>query len=77
MPTAKSKPRSRLAAWWLSSGEEECPHCGQVYAYEIEFRCPDCDGPSCPHCKQRHSAGRFVCPGCVEGCTTGEGSAHG
>jgi len=48
MAIRKSPTRSALA-WWLS-GDEECPHCHQLYAYEIEIRCPVCDGPSCPHC---------------------------
>lgn len=62
-------------AWWLS-GEEECPHCGQLYAYEIEFRCPECDAPSCPHCKREHERG-LVCVSCVEDPGDREGRAHG
>ena len=64
MPPGKLRVQARLKAWWLS-GEEDCPHCGQLYAYEIEFRCPECDSPSCPHCRHKHSEGHHVCPGCV------------
>ena len=42
---------------------EECPHCHQLYAYEIEVRCPACDGPSCPHCVQLVERG-IVCVVC-------------
>jgi hypothetical protein len=69
MPKGRSKAKSttRTLPWWVSGGEEECPHCGQPYAREVEFRCPDCDGPCCPHCKKRHVEDRHVCPECVEG----------
>jgi hypothetical protein len=63
MPKGRTQAKARVVAWWLSGGEEECPHCGQVYAYEVEFRCPDCDSPSCPHCKRGHAD---VCLACVE-----------
>jgi hypothetical protein len=73
MPKAKvttnaAKPRTKtaIAAWWLSDGDEECPHCGQLYVYELEYRCPDCDSPVCLHCKKQHSAGHHVCPECLE-----------
>ena len=36
--------------WWLAGGEETCPSCEQRYAYEVEVRCVDCDGPMCPVC---------------------------
>lgn len=68
MPKGSMKEKVRVVAWWLSSGEEECPHCGQVYAYEAEFRCPDCDSPSCRHCKKKHADDRAVCPECVVSC---------
>jgi hypothetical protein len=45
--------QAQVVAWWLG-GEEECLHCGQLYAYEIEFRCPECDSPTCPHCRKNH-----------------------
>jgi hypothetical protein len=73
---AKVKSASVVSAWWLSSGEEECPHCGRLYAYEVESRCSDCDGPSCPHCKKKHQD-RSVCPECLEGCEQAEGVSHG
>lgn len=77
MPNAKSKAKSltKPMPWWLSAGDEECPHCGQLYVLEVEFRCPDCDGPSCPHCKKRHAEERDVCPECVEPVL--EGHVHG
>ncbi len=60
---SRSKPQTRRAAAWWLGGEEECPHCHQLYAYEIEVRCPQCDGPSCPHCVARLERG-IVCIGC-------------
>jgi hypothetical protein len=27
-----------------------CPCCLQAYAYEMEVRCVDCDGPACSLC---------------------------
>jgi hypothetical protein len=65
MPRGATKVQARVVAWWLR-GDEECSHCGQLYAYEIEFRCPDCDSPTCPHCRKRHAAGHHVCPTCVD-----------
>jgi hypothetical protein len=82
---SSTKPRAKAAQakviatprpWWLSDGDEECSHCGQPYAAEVEFRCPDCDGPSCPHCKSKHSDERLVCPECVTS-AAGEGGSHG
>lgn len=64
MSRVKSKAISRTAPWWLATGDEECPHCGQLYAYEAEFRCPDCDGAICMHCVVLHEE-RNVCPDCV------------
>ena len=64
MPKGKPKLQARVVSWWLG-GEEECLHCGQLYAYEIEFRCPECDSPSCPQCRKKHAAGHSVCPACV------------
>lgn len=48
----KATGRERLTSpWWLDDdGSEECPHCGQIYVYEVEFRCGACDSPSCPCC---------------------------
>jgi len=62
---AISKTPTRSApSWWLS-GDEQCPHCHQLYAYEIEVRCPACDGPSCPHCVALVERG-IVCVVCRE-----------
>ena len=77
MPKRATQEKIRVVTWWLSGGEEECPHCGQLYAYEAEFRCPDCDSPSCPHCKRRHADDRDVCPECVAGCEDAEGPSNG
>ena len=65
MPKGKVKVQARVIAWWLG-GEEQCLHCGQLYAYEIEFRCPQCDSPGCPHCRKQHSEGHNVCPTCAD-----------
>jgi hypothetical protein len=65
MPKVRSKAKTGLAPWWLSSGDEECPHCGQLYIYELEFRCSACDSPCCIHCKTVHVEGHHVCPECV------------
>ena len=66
MPKVAKKSAARTIAWWLG-GEENCPHCGQIYAYELEFRCPDCDAPCCAHCKKQHQEdARHVCPECFD-----------
>lgn len=66
MPKVAKKSATRAVAWWLG-GEENCPHCGQIYAYELEYRCPDCDGPCCAHCKKQHQEdARHVCPECFD-----------
>jgi hypothetical protein len=44
-----SEPRPDLP-WWAAGGSERCPRCHQLYAYELEYRCVDCDGPLCPLC---------------------------
>ncbi|MGC3982082.1 MAG: hypothetical protein QM808_12545 [Steroidobacteraceae bacterium] len=64
-------------SWWLSDGDEECPHCGSLYVYELEFRCTECDGPGCPHCKLVHAEGHFVCPDCVPSQAKSKGARHG
>ena len=38
------------APWWLESGTEICSICHQVYIYETEYRCLDCDAGVCPDC---------------------------
>jgi hypothetical protein len=77
MPADRKKTTRPPTPWWLSSGEEDCSHCGQIYAYELEFRCPDCDAPCCPQCRKRSAEGRNVCPECVAGCSEMEGVARG
>lgn len=62
-----SKRNLQSMPWWLQ-GEEECPHCHQLYAYELEIRCPECDEPSCPHC---------ICVICIEGRVVTEEAARG
>lgn len=54
--------------WWLAGGEEECPRCMASYAYEVEVRCVECDGPMCPVCAvwSRERLEVF-CPECREG----------
>lgn len=64
MPISKNKLK-RPTPWWLG-GEEECPHCHQLYAYEVEVRCPECDGPSCPHCVMQHVEHGIVCVACSD-----------
>jgi hypothetical protein len=73
MPRGTAKVQARVMAWWMG-GEEECAHCGQLYAYEIEFRCSECDSPTCPHCRTQHAKGHQVCPTCID---TPEESANG
>jgi hypothetical protein len=75
----KTHPETKVSvvAWWLHEGTEECPQCGQLYAYELEFRCPDCDTPSCPHCKQQHPAGRAACRECAANCDQSVSASHG
>ena len=65
MPKPTTPATAKTDPWWLTDGDLECPHCGQFYFVEVEFRCPDCDGPTCPHCKVKHTAGYLVCSGCA------------
>ena len=51
-------------AWWLA-GDEDCPHCDQRYAVEMEVRCVDCDAPICPFCVMRVTVHSY-CPDCGE-----------
>lgn len=69
--TKKSSGQAAVS-WWQEEGEEECPHCGQLYIYEVEFRCIECDGPGCPHCQVLSKAGRLVCVACASSCDAGE-----
>jgi len=66
MAQPKTTTSVGITSWWLDDGDQECPHCGHLYYYEVEFRCTDCDGPGCPHCRVVHEAGHVICPGCIE-----------
>lgn len=57
---------ARPGPWWLMEGDEECSACGQLYIYELEFHCPECDMTTCIHCRRRHSDGRLVCVSCAQ-----------
>ena len=59
--------------WWAVGGTERCPACLQLYAYEVEVRCVDCDGPLCPLCVVEVRAEALLrrCPDCC-----GEGGAE-
>lgn len=51
---------------WLSGGTERCDHCGQIYVYEMEYRCAACDGPVCPLCAQTRWQAEVHCPTCAD-----------
>lgn len=65
MPSKTSSKIPAAMSWWLNAGDEECSHCGQLYIYEVEFRCIECDGPGCPHCRVVHAEGHLICPACA------------
>jgi hypothetical protein len=71
----QTSPAKQSMPWWLE-GEEECPQCHQLYAYELEIRCIECDEPSCPHCMKHHVERGIVCVAC-EGCEPAEEAARG
>ena len=75
MARARSTAARRPAPWWLLEGDEQCHGCGQLYIYELEFHCPDCDTVTCMHCRRRHSDGRMVCVSCAE--AERPGGTHG
>ena len=79
MTTSKSSPKSNVASWWLSPGDEECPHCSLTYVLQVEFRCAECDSPCCPHCGARHVEGHYLCPDCIAAANTtaARGLDHG
>lgn len=53
------------ANWWVEGGTEVCDVCGHPYAYQLEYRCYDCDAPICPVCVVTvHREGQSFCPGC-------------
>jgi hypothetical protein len=76
MPKAETKAAVGMVRWWLSDGDEVCLHCGQLYVYEVELRCPECDRPYCPQCKRTREH-QSVCPDCVQVSSAAEGSANG
>lgn len=56
------------ARWWVEGGTEVCDVCAQRYAYQLEYRCYDCDSPICPVCVITvRQEGRSYCPGCGPG----------
>jgi hypothetical protein len=68
MPTRTSA----VVAWWLGDGDEECPHCGELYIYELEFRCSECDAAGCKRCVATHVEGHHICVTCAQ-----PGETHG
>jgi hypothetical protein len=54
---------------------EQCSHCLQVYAYELEVRCTRCDGAACPFCLTRIDA-EWVCVVCTEETDADEGDVE-
>ncbi|MFZ0242730.1 MAG: hypothetical protein WAL90_13890 [Desulfobacterales bacterium] len=50
--------------YWLGGGTETCEHCGQLYVYEMEFRCGACDRPVCPLCARAEWGEKAACPEC-------------
>lgn len=65
MAQPKTTTTVGMTSWWLVDGDEECGHCGRLYHYEVEFRCTECDGPGCPHCRVVHEEGHIICPQCA------------
>ncbi|MCM3902880.1 MAG: hypothetical protein ND866_14335 [Pyrinomonadaceae bacterium] len=61
----------RVQSWWLEPGTEICPGCHQLYLYETEYRCTDCDGPMCSDCASGRESG-VICATCVA-CADQEG----
>lgn len=57
-------PERLLLTYHWAEGSDECPHCGQRYAYELEARCMHCDDPMCPVCMLR-VRGQTRCPRCI------------
>jgi len=52
--------------WWLENGTEICSICHHLYLYETEFRCSDCDGPTCPNCVEIRHAEAVICLPCLQ-----------
>jgi hypothetical protein len=73
-----SEPHRR--PWWLGGDAaetaEECRHCLASYAVEVEVRCSDCDGPTCPLCAVTvRETATFRCVDCAgsDQASAGEG----
>jgi hypothetical protein len=58
--TRREEPSSILHA------TEVCAFCGQLYAYEMERRCANCDAPVCYFCAITHEARQIVCCKCEQ-----------
>ena len=56
--------------WWLEVGTELCPNCHQLYLYETEYRCADCDAPMCDACIRVRESVTIVCGPCDSNKTT-------
>jgi hypothetical protein len=76
MPKRTSNNAQTVTAWWLGEGDELCSHCGHTYILELEFRCTECDGPSCPNCKVVHAKEHLICPTCAPDHPTRHKNSH-
>ena len=59
MPARKStgveKELQAELPWWLE-GDEQCPICLQLYAFEIRQLCSRCGEAVCPYCGELEEA---------------------
>ena len=63
--TAKRKDRPGVGQPWWLDGKEGCLFCFQFYVVEMEVRCPFCDRPLCPACRDSaREAGAETCADC-------------
>lgn len=62
--TSSSDPTAEAS--WLLHGAERCEGCEQLYAYEVEVRCVDCDRAMCPFCVVT-VRGEATCGACDDG----------
>lgn len=44
---------------------QTCPFCLQLYPYEVEYRCVQCDEPVCPFCIVEVKLEQRCCPSCA------------
>ncbi len=49
---------------WILNGTEICSACSQLYLYEMECYCGDCDVALCVLCSRRVEPKRFLCASC-------------